>query len=81
MTIFILRNNKKTLQKEKLYIKEIELITLTLLQGWWGRCRKNYLPKEEGRVEEKKHAPGPGFEPGTCHVLGEGPQLHARGAV
>ena len=24
------------------------IITLTLLQGWWGRCEKNYLPKEEG---------------------------------
>ena len=23
----------------------------------------------------------PGLEPGTCRVLGEGPQLHARGAV
>ena len=25
--------------------------------------------------------PGPGLEPGTCRVLGEGPQLHAMGAV
>ena len=24
---------------------------------------------------------GPGLEPGTCRVLGEGPGLHARGAV
>ena len=23
----------------------------------------------------------PGLEPGTCRVLGEGPPLHARGAV
>ena len=43
--------------------------------------RKNYLPKEEGRRVEKKSprsAPeGPGLEPGTYRVLGEGPQLHA----
>ena len=60
-------------------------ITLTLLRGWWGRCENNYLPKEEGREGgEKKRAvrpPGPGLEPGTCRVLGEGSQLHARGAV
>ena len=32
-------------------------LTLTLLQGWWGRCEKNYLPKEEGREGgEIKHA-------------------------
>ena len=31
-------------------------ITLTLTRGWWGRCEKNYLPKEEGREGgEKKH--------------------------
>ena len=41
-------------------------LTLTLLRGWWGRCEK----KEGGRE---------GGEPGTCRVLGEGSQLHARG--
>ena len=29
-------------------------LTLTLSQGWWGKCYKNYLPKEEGREGEKK---------------------------
>ena len=40
--------------------------------------------RKEGRVEKKAraaHPPGPGLEPGTSRVLGEGPQLHARGAV
>ena len=39
-------------------------LTLKLLRGWWGRCKKNYLPKEEGREggEKSTHsAPaGPG---------------------
>ena len=27
------------------------------MRGWWGRCEKNYLRKEEGREGgEKKHA-------------------------
>ena len=30
------------------------IITLTLLQGWWGRCEKNYLLKEEGREGREK---------------------------
>ena len=52
-----------------------------------GRVRKkNYLPKEEGREGGEKKACtaclwGPGVEPGTCRVLGEGPLLHVRGAV
>ena len=51
-----------------------------------GKVRKNYLPKEEGREGGgKKRAQrarrNPGLEPETCRVLGEGPQLHARGAV
>ena len=52
--------------------------------GLVGKVQKNYLTKEEGRVEKKARAagpPDPGLEPGTCRVLGEGPQLHARGAV
>ena len=54
--------------------------------GLVGKVRKNYLPKEEGREGGGKKAraarpPGRGLEPGTCRVLGEGPQLHARGAV
>ena len=32
-------------------------LTLTLSWVWWGRCEKNYLPKEEGREGgEKKRA-------------------------
>ena len=66
------------------------LLTLTLSWAWSGRCEKNYLPKEEGREGgEKKRAQrarrargsNPGLEPGTCRVLGEGPQLHATGVV
>ena len=53
--------------------------------GLVGKVQKNYLPKEEGRKggwRKKVRAarpPGPGLEPGTCGVLGEGPQLHATG--
>ena len=33
------------------------ILTLTLLRGWWGRCEKNYLRKEEGKEGgEKKRA-------------------------
>ena len=50
-----------------------------------GKVRKNHLPKKEGRNGGEKSAhrapAGPGLEPGTCRVLGEGPGLHARGAV
>ena len=34
-----------------------DILTLTLSWAWWGRCEKNYLPKEEGREGgEKKRA-------------------------
>ena len=58
--------------------------------GLVGKVRKNYLRKEEGREGGEKKRPqrarrtrglNPGLEPGTCRVLGEGPLLHARGAV
>ena len=60
-------------------------ITLLLFAGLVGKVRKNYLPKEEGREGGEKNAQraragGPGFEPGTCRVLGKGLQLHTRGA-
>ena len=49
--------------------------------GLVGKVRKKLSGRrKEGRVE-KKSARNPGLEPGTCRVLGEGPQLHARGAV
>ena len=50
-----------------------------------GKVRKTISGRrKEGRVEKKARAarpPDPGLEPGTCRVVGEGPQLHARGAV
>ena len=51
--------------------------------GLVGKVQKGGR-KKEGRVEKKARAarpPGPGVEPGTCRVLGEGPQLHAMGVV
>ena len=61
-------------------------INTNTFAGLVGKVRKKtYLRKEEGREggEKKRTArpPGPGLEPGTCRVLGEGPSLHARGAV
>ena len=52
--------------------------------GLMGKVRKKTISRKrkEGRVEKKAHATHPwepGLEPGTCHVLGEGPQLHIRG--
>ena len=51
--------------------------------GLVGKVRKKTISRrrKEGRVEKKRAAPplDPGLEPGTCRVLGEGPQLHARG--
>ena len=45
--------------------------------GLVGKVRKNYLPKEGGREGGEKtraaRPPGPGLEPGTCPVPGEGP--------
>ena len=53
---------------------------------WWGRCEKKLSPEggRKGGWRKKARAarpPGPGLEPGTCRVLGEGPQLHATGVV
>ena len=56
--------------------------------GLVGKVRKRppeNLPKEEGREGGEKSARsaplGQGLEPGTCRVVGEGPQLHATGVV
>ena len=35
-------------------IFRITNLTVTLLRGWWGRCEKNYLRKEEGREGGEK---------------------------
>ena len=61
-------------------------ITLTLSWVWWGRCEKKLSPEggRKGGWRKKVSAvrpPGTGLEPVTCRVLGEGPVLHARGAV
>ena len=54
--------------------------------GLVGKVRKKLSPEggRKGGWRKKGCAtrqPDPGLEPGTCRVLGEGPQLHARGAV
>ena len=51
-----------------------------------GLVRKKTISRrrKEGMVEKKARAarlPDPGLEPGTCRVLGKGPQLHARGGL
>ena len=52
-------------------------LTVTLSWVWWGRCEKTISRRrKEGW---RKKTPGPGLEPGTCRVLGEGRQLHAMG--
>ena len=57
-----------------------------IFAGLVGKVQKKHISgrRKEGRVEKKsaRSAPAaPGVEPGTCRVLGEGPLLHARGAV
>ena len=53
--------------------------------GLVGKVRKKISRRmKERRVEKKTRAarpPGPRLKPGTCRMLGEVPQLHARGAV
>ena len=54
--------------------------------GLVGKVRKKLSPKggRKGGWRKKARAARPpdrGLEPGTCRVQGEGPQLHARGAV
>ena len=47
--------NKDAYQRETLTKWPVRLsLTLTLLRGWWGRCEKNYLRKEEGREGGEK---------------------------
>ena len=54
--------------------------------GLVGKVRKKLSPEGGRKGGWRKKAcaarpPDPGLEPGTCRVLGEGTQLHARGAV
>ena len=54
-----------------------------LTAGLVGKVRKEQSPEggRKGGWRKKARAAGPGLEPGTYRVLGEGPQLHAMGAV
>ena len=68
------------------YYKKITLFNPNTFAGLVGKVRKKLSPEggRKGGGRKKAHAarpPDPGLEPGTCRVLGEGPQLHARGAV
>ena len=63
-------------------------INPNLTTGLLGKVRKKTKLSPEGGMKggwrKKARAarpPGPGLEPGTCRVVGEGPQLHATGAV
>ena len=53
--------------------------------GLVGKVRIKLSPeggrKGGWRKKRAQRLPGPGLEPGTCRVLGEGPELHARRAV
>ena len=67
-----------------LILYSISVITPTL--SWGGEGAKKLSPEEgwKGMWRKKAHVAhlwGPGLEPGTYHVLGEGPQLHAMGVV
>ena len=57
-------------EKAPLHLTESQLIslTLTLSWGWWGRCEKNYLQKEEEREggEEKRAHGGQGSNLGPA---------------
>ena len=54
--------------------------------GLVGKVRKKLSPEGGRKGGWRKKAcaarpPDPGLKPGACRVLGEGPPLHARGAV
>ena len=52
--------------------------------GLMGKVRKKLSPeggRKEGWRKKARTRRARGLEPGTCRVLGEGPHLHARGAV
>ena len=46
-------DRRNELEKESARQK-FNRLTLTLLWVWWGRCEKNYLPKEEEREGGEK---------------------------
>ena len=68
------------LNPKPFYFTPTLLLTLILLRGWWGRCKKKLSP-EGGRKRgwRKKHAQCPHRGLGLNCVLGKGPQLQARG--
>ena len=77
----VLRSNAKPWQKAKFLTDNPNTFA-----GLVGKVRKKLSPEggRKGGWRKKARAarpPDPGLEPGTCRVLGEGPPLHARGAV
>ena len=74
-------------QKENLKIlSNAPIIIPNTFVGLVGKVWKKLSPEggRKGGWGKKARAarpPGPGLEPGTCRVLGEGPQLHATGVV
>ena len=62
------------------------LVNPNTFVGLVGKVQKKLSPeggRKGGWIKKARVLcpPGPGLEPGTCRVLGEGPGLHARGAV
>ena len=75
--------NERTLLSSYGLIRQIFFIGFfnpNTFVGLVGKVRKKLSP-EGGRKGGWRKKAGPGLEPGTCRVLGEGPGLHARGAV
>ena len=52
-----LGNYEEKGSQAQIFAVKMHPLALTLSWVWWGRCEKNYLPKEEGREGgEKKRA-------------------------
>ena len=69
-----------------LWMLKIVIIIPNTFAGLVGKVWKKLAPEGGRKGGWRKKActalsPGPGLEPGTWRVLGEGPQLHPRGAV
>ena len=58
------------------------LLAPTLPRGGGKGAKTTISPRmKEGRVEKKAHVRRSGLKPGTYHMLGKSPQLHAMGVV
>ena len=66
-----------------LYTKPAVYNNPNTFAGLVGKVPKKLSPEggRKGGWRKKARAARTGLEPGTCRVLGEGPQLHARGTV